>query len=277
MQRPIETKTNCREVLNKLMSVRWATICDQQQLKGTKEHALAAGKTMFNAFVRIGKRRLQKDTLFSYLEFLNRAAWPSPLSSEWEAFGVSQILGLCKAWSKFLVDVHKYNDVCEGVEAQWHQVQKFVLRHGLLKMDTRKNCALDFWRPIIKARWKFTRFHIILRCALALSPTSADVESPFSLLNHITRADRRSPEMDMLQKLLIVAQDKLPFTVYDFDPVVEVYRKKRRVRALRGERADKGKRRRHDGGVDETDADDVDDAPKDHSADEGQMVSKALI
>ena len=117
MQRPIETKTNCREVLNKLMSVRGVTIYDQQQLKGTKERALAAGKTMFNAFVRTGKTRLRKYTLFSYLEFLNPAAWPSPLSSEWEAFGVNQILGLCKAWSKFLVDVHKWNDACEGGEA----------------------------------------------------------------------------------------------------------------------------------------------------------------
>ena len=40
--------------------------------------------------------------------------------------------------------------------------------------------------------------------------------------------------MDMLEKLPIVARNSLPFTVYDFDPVVEVYRKKRRVRALRG-------------------------------------------
>ena len=107
-------------------------------------------------------------------------------------------------------------------------------------MDTKKNCALDFWRPIIKARQKFPRFHIILRCALALSPTSADVERLFSLLNRINRVDHKSLEMDLLEKLLIVARDSLPFTVYDFDPVVEVYRKKRQVLALRGERTDKG-------------------------------------
>ena len=89
-------------------------------------------------------------------------------------------------------------------------------------MDMKRNCALDFWRPIIKAQQKFPRFHIILRCALALSPTSADVECLFSLLTRINRADRRSLEMDVLEKLLIVAWDSLPFTVYDFDPVVEV-------------------------------------------------------
>ena len=133
-----------------------------------------------------------------------------------------------------------------------------------------KICALDFWRPIIKARQKFPRFDIILRCALALSPTSADVERLFSLLNRINRADRSSLKMDMLEKLLIVAQDSLPFTEYDFDPVVEVYRKKGRVCALRSARADKGKRRRRDGGLAETDGDDVDDdACEDHSADEG--------
>ena len=168
------------------------------------------------------------------------------------------------------MDVHKWNDACEGVEAEWHEVQKFVLTRGLLKMDMKKNCVLDFWRPIIKARQKFPRFHIILNCALALGPTSVDVERLFSLLNCINRADRRSLEMDMLEKLLIVARDSLPFTEYGFDPVVEVYRKKRRVRALRGERADKGKRRRRDGGLVETDGDDVDDdAPEDHSADKG--------
>ena len=136
-------------------------------------------------------------------------------------------------------------------------------------MDMKKNCALDFWRLIIKARQKFPRFHIILRCALALSPTSVDVERLFSLLNRINWADRRSLKMDLLEKLLIVARDSLPFTVYDFDPVVEVYRKKRRVRALRGERADKGNRRRRDGGLAETDGGDVDDDGPDDSADEG--------
>ena len=47
---------------------------------------------------------------------------PSPLSGQWEAFGVNQILVLCKAWSKFLVDINKWNDACEGVEAEWHEV-----------------------------------------------------------------------------------------------------------------------------------------------------------
>ena len=88
---------------------------------------------------------------------------------------------------------------------------------------------------------------------------------------------RRSLEMDMLEKLLIVARDSLPFTEYDFDPVVEVYRKKGRVRALRSERADKGKRRRCDGGLAETDGDDIDDdAREDHSVMKVLMVSKAL-
>ena len=65
----------------------------------------------------------------------------------------------------------------------------------------------DFRRPIIKARQKFLRFHIISRCALALIPTSADLEQLFSFLNWINRVDCRSVEMDMLEKLLIVARD----------------------------------------------------------------------
>ena len=43
---------------------------------------------MFNAFVRTETTKLQKDTLSSYLQFLNPATWPYPLSSEWEAFGL---------------------------------------------------------------------------------------------------------------------------------------------------------------------------------------------
>ena len=127
-----------------------------------------------------------------------------------------------------------------SVEVEWHEIRKFVLTHGLVKMDMKKCSALDFWRPIIKARQKFPRFHIILNCVLARSPTSADLECLCCLPSRINWVDHRSLEMDMLEKLLIVAWDNLLFTVHDFDPVVEVYRKKRRACVLRSERAHKG-------------------------------------
>ena len=38
--------------------------------------------------------------------------------------------------------------------------------------------------------------------------------------------------MDMLEKHLLVARGSLPSTLYDFDPVVDVHRKKRLVHAL---------------------------------------------
>ena len=77
-------------------------------------------------------------------------------------------LGLCRAWSKFFLDVHKWSDACKGVEAEWHEVQKFVLTHDLLKINMKKCFALDFLSPIVKAWQKFPCLHVILRCALAL-------------------------------------------------------------------------------------------------------------
>ena len=46
-------------------------------------------------------------------------------------------------------------------------------------------------------------------------------------------------ELFNMYLFLIVVWDRLPFIVYDFDPVVEVYRKDRWVRVLRNERADR--------------------------------------
>ena len=53
--------------------------------------------------------------------------------------------------------------------------------------------------------------------------------------------------MDMLDKLLVVACDAAPFYEYNYQSVVEEYRKKNGG-ALRSERADKGKRRKGDDG-----------------------------
>ena len=61
------------------------------------------------------------------------------------------------------------------------------------------------------------------------------------LLNWINSADRRRLEMDMLEKLLVVACDAALFYEYNYQPVVEEYRKKRRHSNLQSEHADKGK------------------------------------
>ena len=61
--------------------------------------------------------------------------------------------------------------------------------------------------------------HYMLRCALAVSPTSADVEHLLSLLSRINWVDCKS--LDMLEKLLLLARDSLLFTVYDYDLVLD--------------------------------------------------------
>ena len=73
----------------------------------------------------------------------------------------------------------------------------------------------------------------------------------------------------LVEKLLIVARHSLRFNLFDVDPVVEVYRRKRRVYVLRSERADKEKRRGRESGLADDDGDDNDDdVLEDHSADE---------
>ena len=54
--------------------------------------------------------------------------------------------------------------------------------------------------------------------------------------------------MDMLEKLLLVARDAAPFYEYNYQFVVEQYKKKRRRSNLRSQPADKGKRRKGDDG-----------------------------
>ena len=106
--------------------------------------------------------------------------------------------------------------------------------------------VFEFWRPIIQQPILFPHLHVILRCALALSPTSCAVERLFSLLNRINSHDRRTLGMVQLEKLLVVARDAISWSEYDFSQVVQRYRQKRRVRVIRQSRKDKGKRRKID-------------------------------
>ena len=54
--------------------------------------------------------------------------------------------------------------------------------------------------------------------------------------------------MDILEKLLVVARDAAPFYEYNYQSVVEEYRKTWRCSNLQSERADEGKRRKGDDG-----------------------------
>ena len=136
-----------------------------------------------------------------------------------------------------MVDPH------QAVETEWKEVKAFIIEKGLLKKGV---SVFEFWRPIIQQPILFPNLHVILRCALALSPTSCDVERLFSLLNRINSHDRRTLGMDQLEKLLVVARDAVSWSEYDFSQVVQRYRQKRRVRVIRQSRKDKGKRRKID-------------------------------
>ena len=129
------------------------------------------------------------------------------------------------------------------VETEWKEVKAFIIEKGLLKKGV---SVFEFWRPIIQQPILFPHLHVILRCALALSPTSCDVERLFSLLNRINSHDRHTLGMNQLEKLLVVARDAISWSEYDFRQVVQRYRQKRRVRVIRQSRKDKGKRRKID-------------------------------
>ena len=51
------------------------------------------------------------------------------LMRTWAAGRVFCVLhvGLCRAWASFLTGVHKWNDACEGVEAEWQEGKKFII------------------------------------------------------------------------------------------------------------------------------------------------------
>ena len=83
----------------------------------------------------------------------------------------------------------------------------FIISKCLLSPEMRVSSIVNFLET---SNYSNGHLHILLRCALALSPTSADVERLFSLLNRINSADRRHREMDMLEKLLVVARDAAP-------------------------------------------------------------------
>ena len=64
----------------------------------------------------------------------------------------------------------------------------------------------------------------------------------FSLLNRVNSAYRRSLEINMMEKLLVVARDAAPFYEYNDQPVVGEGRKTRTGTDLRSECADQGDR-----------------------------------
>ena len=111
----------------------------------------------------------------------------------------------------------------------------------------RRNENLDvfaFWRPIVADRFQFPGMHFLLRYALALCPSSVECERLLSLLNHNNRFDRWNPTIALLEQLLVVARDAEPWLQYNYDAVVALWCKKRRVRCLRSARKDKGSRRK---------------------------------
>ena len=176
----VQEKRYCRTTLQDMGTALGRPVYNNVQLHGTKEAALAAGRAMNDTIVKSAAKRLVKYSLYTHLKFLNPSSWPPPDSKEWGSFGHTSLEDLCTEWADFLTQEHQWVDPHQGVETEWKEVKAFIIEKGLLKKGA---SVFEFWRPIIQQPILFPHLHVILRCALAVSPTSCDVERLLSLLN----------------------------------------------------------------------------------------------
>jgi hypothetical protein len=101
-----------------------------------------------------------------------------------------------------------------------------------------------FWKSVISRKADLPHMHVILRMALALTPSNAVVEQAFSRLTKLLSPQRLSLDTSNVTMLMVVALDSAPWDEYDVSQVADFMKNHRTRTAFRHPRNDKGGKHR---------------------------------
>ena len=178
------------------------------------------------------KVRFSNRGILERLKWLDLRMWPSEDDAAAVAtFAVADIEALFNHWKGRLA---RWEVTLEALKAElvllkscWKTVQKPIAD------------SLDFWRRVICNRGDFPKMHFLLRMVLALTPSDAVVESAFSRLTKILTDQRMRISTGLLEQLLFLAIDSVPWEEYDVTEVAKRVRTNGRREPFRLERVDR--------------------------------------
>ena len=178
------------------------------------------------------KERFSKRGILKHLKWLDLRNWPAEDDlAAVAAFAVADMEALFNHWkdglSRWEVTLAALKAELAVLKSCWKTLPKPI-------EDSHR-----FWQKIICNRGDFPKMHYLLRMTLALTPSDAVVESAFSRLTKILTDQRMLISTGLLEQLLFLAIDSIPWEEYDVAEVVHRVRTNGRREQFRRERVDK--------------------------------------
>ena len=182
------------------------------------------------AFAKQLEKRFGNRPMLQHFVWLDLRAWPRNVAQV-DPFLEPPLVALFSLWCPRL---NQWNLSFSQLKGEMDVVTGLVLA---LPPDTD---SVAFWKGIIRNRATFPALHFFLRMCLAVTPSNAQVESAFSKLRNILTNHRTLLDPRLVEQLLILSLDALPWDKYDFGPILTLLRTQGKRARFRLARADKG-------------------------------------